>query len=56
MEHKKTHKKTPQTSQEHREALILDDYCPECGGELDTGYECIDCGFDAREELNNYCL
>lgn len=21
--------------------------CPECGGELDTGWECNACGFDA---------
>lgn len=23
------------------------DKCPKCGGELDTGFECNDCGFDA---------
>jgi rubredoxin len=23
------------------------DICPKCGGELDTGWECNDCGFDA---------
>lgn len=22
--------------------------CPECGGGLDTGWECNDCGFDAQ--------
>lgn len=21
--------------------------CPRCGGELDTGFECNDCGYDA---------
>lgn len=25
------------------------DVCPECGGALDTGWECNDCGFDARD-------
>lgn len=24
------------------------DICPKCGGELDTGWECNDCGCDAR--------
>jgi len=23
------------------------DMCPKCGGELDTGWECNSCGFDA---------
>ena len=23
------------------------DHCPECGGHLDTGWECNDCGYDA---------
>lgn len=36
---------------EHREADIERDICPECGGELDTGWECNDCGFDALPEL-----
>lgn len=27
--------------------LVADDKCPKCGGELDTGWECNDCGFDA---------
>lgn len=31
-----------------RKAIALDDYCPECGGELDTGWECNACGFDAK--------
>lgn len=35
---------------EQREARIADDRCPECGGELDTGWECNDCGFDAMPE------
>ena len=25
------------------------DLCPQCGGELDTGWECNDCQFDARD-------
>lgn len=31
--------------------LIKEDVCPECGGSLDTGWECNDCDFDARPEL-----
>lgn len=27
---------------------VSEDRCPECGGELDTGWECNGCGFDAR--------
>lgn len=35
-----------------RQELIGNDVCPECcGGSLDTGYECIKCGFDAQPEL-----
>jgi ribosomal protein L37E len=30
---------------------IKNDLCPECGGELDTGWECNDCGFDAMPEV-----
>lgn len=26
---------------------VAQDLCPKCGGELDTGWECNDCGFDA---------
>lgn len=26
---------------------VDDDKCPKCGGELDTGWECNDCGYDA---------
>lgn len=29
-------------------ALVDDDICPQCLGELDTGWECVECGFDAR--------
>lgn len=40
-----------------RSWLIENDFCPQdgCGGELDTGYECNRCGFDARPELNFKC-
>lgn len=38
---------------EQREAYIANDRCPECGGDLDTGYECNDCGFDALPELKS---
>lgn len=30
-----------------RKATAMRDICPECGGELDTGWECNSCGFDA---------
>lgn len=38
----------PITSPVIRTAVALEDGCPECGGELDTGWECNDCGYDAR--------
>lgn len=37
---------------EFRRALIAEDTCPECLGELDTGGECNSCDYDAWEELN----
>jgi ribosomal protein L37AE/L43A len=33
-----------------RRALARDDICPECGWELDTGWECNECGYDAQNE------
>jgi len=30
------------------ETLVSQDKCPKCRGELDTGWECNNCGFDAR--------
>lgn len=39
------------TRHKHREYCEADasrDRCPECGGELDTGWECSNCGYDAR--------
>lgn len=44
-------RKTKLEHVEYREARIANDECPECGGELDTGWECNDCGFDARPEM-----
>lgn len=29
------------------ELSVLHDMCPRCDGELDTGWECNKCGFDA---------
>ena len=29
-----------------RQELVKADICPECGGALDTGGECNECGFD----------
>jgi len=34
-----------------RRQLVKQDICPQCGGELDTGWECNDCGFDAHPEV-----
>lgn len=31
-----------------RKRMVGRELCPECGGGLDTGWECNDCGFDAR--------
>jgi Zn ribbon nucleic-acid-binding protein len=42
----------PVYGRETRELLIAEDYCPECGGELDTGWECNSCGFDAKPEAD----
>lgn len=30
-----------------RRLCAKNDKCPECGSELDTGWECISCGYDA---------
>jgi tRNA(Ile2) C34 agmatinyltransferase TiaS len=42
------HPQYPKEHREHREAVVDQDRCPECGGELDTGWECMDCGYDAQ--------
>lgn len=34
-----------------RHAEVKQDRCPECGGELDTGWECNDCGADCKLDL-----
>jgi len=42
----------PVKEKEHREAFVAClEACPECGGELDTGWECNRCGFDAQPEM-----
>jgi tRNA(Ile2) C34 agmatinyltransferase TiaS len=33
-----------------RRSLARRDICPECGGSLDTGWECNECGYDAKTE------
>ena len=30
-----------------RKTLVREETCPQCGGDLDTGWECNDCQFDA---------
>ncbi|MCA8239868.1 hypothetical protein [Burkholderia sp. AU32262] len=35
-----------------RRHLMREDVCcPECGGLMDVGYECNDCGFDGMPEI-----
>lgn len=34
----------------YRKQVVNEDICPECGGDLDTGWECNDCGYDAKPE------
>jgi tRNA(Ile2) C34 agmatinyltransferase TiaS len=36
----------PTTSYEKE--MVSKDKCPRCRGSLDTGWECNDCGYDAR--------
>jgi len=36
------------------EIAVNRDECPKCGGELDTGWECNDCGFDAKPILDEW--
>ena len=40
----------PAKTKEHRETLIAEDICPECGEELNIGWECTVCRFDAYDE------
>ena len=40
-----------------RRALATDHAkCPECCGDLDTGQECNDCGFDAMPETRAFVI
>lgn len=39
-----------------RREMAKDDVCPECGGALDTGWECTDCSFDAMPLLPTWFL
>lgn len=41
----------PVQSPAMRLTLIKRDICPQCGSDLDTGWECIECEFDAQPEL-----
>jgi hypothetical protein len=43
-------KKTSDGEAFRRAMLAMEDRCPQCGGELDTGWECNDCGYDARSD------
>lgn len=36
--------------------LLLEDKCPMCLGELDTGWECNDCDYDAKPLADRYNL
>lgn len=37
----------PEPPKELAKALTSEDVCPKCLGELDTGWECTICGYDA---------
>lgn len=36
-----------QATTQHERDLVAREMCPRCRGSLDTGFECIDCGYDA---------
>lgn len=36
-----------------RELVRRYEKCPDCGRDLDTGFECIDCGYQAHKEFPN---
>lgn len=47
----------PIKSKPLRVAIVTDhERCPECGGMLDTGNECNDCGFDAMPECRHFVI
>lgn len=35
-------------------ALITDDICPRCLEDLDTGWECIKCDYDALPHIEGF--
>ena len=44
---------TPCSVKEQREMLVMNDICPECSGELNTGWECNSCKYDAQKEVES---
>lgn len=42
----------PIQSEPLRRWYAKQDICPECGGELDTGWECNRCRYDAQKDAN----
>ena len=46
----------PAKSPALRRSLARRDICPECGGALDTGWECNVCGYDAKFEATEMPL
>lgn len=44
--------KFPVKSSAVRSELIREDKCPDCGGDLDTGWECNSCGADFQVRAN----
>ncbi|WP_155755370.1 hypothetical protein [Burkholderia multivorans] len=49
--------KYPVKSQALRRHMMRHDItCPECGGQMDVGYECNSCGFDGMPEMDGRTL
>jgi hypothetical protein len=43
----------PRGLSDHLVSILITEYrCPMCLGNLDTGYECNDCGYDAMPWIN----
>lgn len=40
---------------DEQQAMVFE-YCPSCGGELDTGYECTKCGRDWQSYVHDAAL